>query len=96
MKKTTRFTTICTMQRKYRKHTFYVDIILDNEEECYYAWIWSDRYGIKDMMFGGPVHNHRFGQPVTETAQSFIETAMDDYNFKGSADLYIEDHMEED
>ena len=73
---------------------FYVDIVLDHKEQCYDAWITADGYGVKDYMFGGPVHNQRFGEPITETAQSFIETAMDDYNFKGSADLYIEQYMD--
>lgn len=93
-KMTTRFTTICTLKRRYRKHTFYVDIILDHKEQVYRAWIWEDRYGVKSLMFGILVHGTRFGEPYDTTVDEFTEMAMDDYNFKESADLYIEEYMD--
>ena len=92
-KMTTRFTTICTMQRKYKKHLFYVDIVLDHKEQSYEAWIWEDSYAVKHLVMGMPVHATRFGEPYDTAVDEFIETAMDDYNFKESADLYIEDYM---
>ena len=95
-KMTTRFTTICTMQRKYKKHLFYVDIVMDHKEQTYEAWIWEDRYGVKSLVIGVPwrYYNTILKQTATNTVDGFIEMAMDDYNFKNSADLYIEQYMD--
>ena len=97
-KMTTRFSTICTMERKYRKHTFYVDIVLDHKEQTYNSWIYADDYGVKNYMFGVPVSytNAMTGQTRTETVDGFIAIAMDGYNFPNSANLYIEEYMPEE
>jgi len=71
-----RFSNICTMEYfdHSTKSVFYVDIIYDLKEHAYDAWLYADMYGIKEHMFGLPVHNYDCGKPYTETIESVIET----------------------
>lgn len=75
---------------------FYVDIVLDHKKQTFEAWIWEDGYGVKSLMIGVPwrYYNTVLKQEYMNTVDEFIEMAMDDYNFKGSADLYIEQYMD--
>lgn len=85
---------IQTLEFVAKGHTFYVDITLNTLEDCYYAWLWERSYGIKDMMFGCPVHNHRFGKPYVETLEGFTEAVI--VNLPEYADGYMDDRLEED
>lgn len=85
---------IQTLEFSTKDHTFYVDIELNTLEDCYYAWLWERRCGIKEMMFGSLVHNMRFGEPFVETLESFAETVIT--NFSEYADDYTADHLEEE
>ena len=94
MNKVTRFAYITTLAEWHGEHLFYVDITLDMVQEVYYAHIWEDSYGVKDLMFGSAIHNNQYGQPVTITADHFIELV--NANFEEYADSYMEDRQWEE
>ena len=78
-----------TLRFWYENQPFCVDILLDTDEDLYEAWLYADGYGIKEYMFGSPVRSHRFGQPETETLESFTRTVM------GNLYDYLPDYIEE-
>ena len=80
-----------TLRFWYENQPFCVDIFLDTDEEQYEAWLYADGYGIKESMFGCSVHSHRFGQPTTETLESFTRMVMG--NLYDYLPDYIEQHM---
>lgn len=89
MNQVTRFAYITTLAQWHEGHLFYVDITLDKVNDAYYAHIWEDSYGVKDLMFGSLIHNQHYDQPMTVTADYFIELV--EANFEEYADGYLED-----
>lgn len=68
-----------------------VDIILDTKENVYETWLYHPGYGIKEFMYGEPIHNQRFGQPITITLDEVIENIA--FNVEEYMNDYIDTHM---
>lgn len=77
MKLSSKYNVIATYELGYG---FYVDIV--NDKECYSAWLFHERYGIKELMFG-----------MRCNLEEFLELVESDTD---SIRIYIENREEED
>lgn len=78
-----------TLSFWYEGYTFYVDIVMDTDEDTYEAYLYTDGYSIKEMMFGCLINGTRFGQETTETLDSFTSTVI------GNLPDYVPGYMEQ-
>lgn len=60
------------------KDGFMVDIT--ETEDCFYAYIYHENYGVKNLMFGAAKDNMYYGKPYTETFDGFKETVEANLN----------------
>lgn len=89
----TAYITLKTIRFWYENNPFCVDIILDTEEEKYESWLYADGFAIKEYMFGSMVNSYRFGQPTTETLESFTNMVL--ANVAEYLPDYMEKHMDQ-
>lgn len=78
-----------TLKFWYEGYCFCVDIEMDTKENEYGAWLYGEGYGTKEFMFGSLVNSQRFGEPITETLESFTNTVL------GVVADYLPDYIEE-
>ena len=95
MKESKRYQNLKTVEIDHPLYEgFYVDIVFDTVEECYYLWLGHNNYGIKDMIIGLFKHSTCFGQPITETLESVLDCVQ--YQAEDSIPLYVESRESED
>ena len=59
---------------------------IQTKDDTYYAYLWHERYGIKDLMFGCPVKQQSYEEFI-----SLVEANFEDYK-----DIYIDEFMDEE
>ena len=82
-----------TFRFMFNYDQFFVDIELDTLDKKYEAWLYAENCGVKEYMFGSLVNSTRFGQPETETLESFRNLVI--ANLPEYLPDYIEQHMSE-
>lgn len=87
-----RFISMKTISLRYENVTFYVDIVMDTDEELYEAYLYADGYSIKESMFGCPIRGRMFGQEKFETLDSFTNMVV--VNLPDHIPSYIEQYMD--
>lgn len=65
-----------------------VDIVDNKEEDIFYAWLYHEECGIKDMMFGWPKHQPNGLVTDLNGFKEMVLCGWEDYK-----DGYIEDYM---
>lgn len=68
----------------YINHNFYVDIVSNYESEYYEAWIWNDKYSIKEQIMSAPMEQ----QTITEFMDIIENNIQEDIKF------YVADHLD--
>lgn len=68
------------------KNNFFIDIVTKPLESYYEAWIYNDKYGIKELMFAVPAKQQSYEQFL-----EIVENNIDD-----SISVYVYDHFNYD
>lgn len=58
------------------------------KDDSFEAWIYDENYGVKDLMWGEPIHNTRFGKPYVQTYENFVKLVEE------NIEEYIEDYYD--
>ena len=82
----TRYVLLQTMRGVYNGHTFYVDVVMDKEEDWFESFIWEENCGVKELLVTRPIQKD--GRTANQI-ERFLERVEN--VFEKAADGYLKD-----